>query len=243
MRRNQPRFSTSFTSMILVIMTMIVIFIWKGSSTSSIQKSAHASVPSTEVRISQIHRSSVQIIPPSGEVVEEFFRTHPDEEVRIYLTESIAKGAIMLSWKDLGAPAAFALASDDRGQLVPVLVLTPELFVQKNRIRSQMIILHEYEHYKQWRDHVLPASVFVLRKVPEGDHTQLCNEKWHAERLAYHKECEFGRNHSLLDQLDRREGLFHLCRATEQTFEPTLKRLLMLGDPMKGVCSQTWDAL
>jgi len=242
MRRNKIRFNTSFTAIVLVVVVMIAIFLGMGSTKSPSSKDASAPA-SIVIKASQTDKVPVHITQSSDDVLKEFFQTHPDEEVRTHLTELIVKGTIMLGWKNLGASAAFTIVQDNQGKLTPVLALTPELFIPKNRARSQLVILHEYEHYKQWRDGTVPESTFLLRRVPEGDSTQLCNEKWHAERLAYHKECEFGHRHGLLDQLDQREGLSYLCRATEQMFEPTLKRLMMLGDPMKGVCSQAWGAI
>jgi|GEM_PF-6210808 len=177
--------------------------------------------------------------------------THPDEEVRTDLYRLIATGHLWISHTARGHAAAFSLvpASQIPGVRfpsdithVPFLNLAPDFddyYRTSGGVASaQLVIFHEYVHYKQWRDGLLPEDTFFLQPVSAQDLEETCTKKWHAEVDAYHKECEFAREIGLSDRL--LGGMDVACHATEDRFTSTLREVLVQEDPSGASCASVW---
>lgn len=239
MRPNQTR---SFTPMILVAVAVITILLGMGSRTSQVPEKPLATVESeTHSR----NASSKQTTQPSRGVIKEFFRTHPQEEVRDDFHHLLVSGKMSFVWNAIGTPVAtFGLVQDGSGGTVLALLVDPELFLESNRSLAQITIYHEYLHYLQWRDGTIPESTFHIRdSMPHDEVYDWCKQKWHAERLAYNEACKFGREAGLVDDLRRGGPLWVVCTSEEHQFIPTLKRVLTLADPAGKTCSQTWNII
>lgn len=196
--------------------------------------------------IGRSHQSQAESIsePPLQIRMFDFFRTHPDPGVREELPRLIRAFQVRTNWDPNGVTAAFLrYPQPKQGKVATVLSMSPDLFQSKNRARAQLVVYHEYQHYLQWRDGTIPEETFLYVPWSSDDLPRICTQKWYAEREAYQKECEFGRANGLINQLDLREGLAHICAAADEQFVPTLKRILPLGDSSAKACASTWATL
>ena len=107
----------------------------------------------------------------------DFFRTHPDPEVRDDLPGLIRSLQVRTNWSPNGVSAAFVRHLDRKtGQVHSVISMDPKL-VRGQDARSQLVIYHEYQHYLQWRDKTIPEETFLDVPWPDKDLTGICEQK------------------------------------------------------------------
>lgn len=230
--------------LVIVLVFIVSVLVWKPSTTTNSNQPllAHASTNIEQPRGSQASTTPESTLESA---MFAFLASHPDPGVRDELPALIRVFQMRTNWDPKGISAGFLRYPDPRsGQVKSVLTMSVELFQQDtNRARAQLVVYHEFQHYLQWRDGTIPEETFLYVPWPDADLPRICKQKWYAEREAYQKECEFGRANGLLGQLDPREGLAHICAATEEQFVPVLKRILPLGDPSAKACTNTWNAI
>ncbi|MBI4256753.1 hypothetical protein HY626_01710 [Candidatus Uhrbacteria bacterium] len=226
----------------MVIMAVVAILLGMGTKTSSVSERPLAPVVS-EPR--PRNAPSAQTSQPSRGEIKEFFLTHPQKGVRDDFHHLLISGQMSFVWNAVGTPVAtFGLIQDGDSEPVLALLADPEIFLERNRSLAQITIYHEYLHYLQWRDGTIPESAFYIRdSMPHDEVHDWCKQKWHAERLAYHEACAFGREAGLIGDLRPGGPLSVVCTADEPQFIPILKRVLTLADPSGPMCSQTWNTI
>jgi hypothetical protein len=242
--------SSTFSSRRWVIIGLVVaafFLVWSGDHASLAQiHGKHSTNTVTNAESERLPVSAPSSLQPSlEETMFGFFQMHPDPDVRDELPKLIRSFQMRTNWKPTGVAAAFTRYPDSKhgGEVVSVLIMSRDLFEARNRAHGQMVVYHEYQHYLQWRDGAIPEEAFLYVSWTDNDLPRICKQKWYAEVEAYQKECEFGRQGGLLEQLDPHEGLAHICAATQEQFASTLKRILPLGDPSAKVCASTWNAI
>jgi hypothetical protein len=124
--------------------------------------------------------------------------THPTPGVRTELYDAIKNGDVAITWTD-DYPAAFMLVPKqviisseyDTHDLQPVLMIRPQTLIG-NKDYAQMVLFHEYVHFRQWKYKTLPEDTFLFEPLESSKNpADRCTKKWRAELEAYHKECEF----------------------------------------------------
>lgn len=231
--------------LLIIVLALVSLFVVTGKpSTSTSINQSHAAQAVTD----SDHPHQPQIKAASEPTLEtrmfDFFRTHPDPGVREELPKLIRAFQLRMNWSPKGVAAQFLRHIDPKTLKVhTVLAMNPELLEAPDNPRAQLVVYHEFQHYLQWRDGVIPEETFLHVPWPDKDLPRICKQKWYAESGAYQKECAFGRENGLVDQLDPHEALAHICAATEEQFVPVLKRMLKLGDPSAKACASVWDAI
>ncbi len=174
--------------------------------------------------------------------LERLIATHPKKEISIEFYQLIERGEIMTSWTSSN-DAQFQLVprqmikvnTRSSNALIPVLFIDPQILREQPTRNAQLVIYHEYTHYRQWKDGLLPQSTFVLRTVeslsPE-EFTKTCKEKWYAEEHAYQRECELAIELGWTDTMP-------LCKELSMpAFKNSLLRSLINGDETMNACSR-----
>lgn len=230
---------------LLVVLTILVVFFAVRNTTTSANANHTITESGVDTSESRLVAEPKSVQYPSSKVIDEFFRTHSHKAVREELYLLLRNEQVRVSWNVVGATIAnFGITLDEQGELVPVLAMDPELFLDHNRSIAQITVYHEYLHYVQWRDDTVPRSTFLIRDdLPYDEIHDWCKEKWHAEVLAYHEACAFGRENGLVDDLRPGGPLSVVCTAQKQRFVPILKRVLTRADPSGAMCSNTWNSI
>lgn len=230
---------------LLIVLAFIAFVIVGKPSTATVSSQPLITRAATEVDQPRESQASTMPEPPHESAIFDFFNTHPEPGVRDDLHRLLRNEQVRVSWNVVGAAvAAFGVTPDERGELVPVLVMDPELFQACNRSLAQITVYHEYQHYLQWRDGTISKETFLIRdSLPRDEIHDWCKEKWHAEELAYHEACAFGRTNGLVQDLRPGGPLAIVCTAEGSRFDPTLKSVLTRADPSGPTCSKTWDSI
>lgn len=232
---------------LVIVLAFISLFVVVGKpSTSANINQSHAAQAATDAWPAPQSREVTVPEPSFQDAMFNFFETHPDPGVREEIPILIRAFQLRPYWKFKGVAASFVRYPDPAqgGKFVSMLAMDPDLIRgKKNRVRAQLVVYHEFQHYLQWRDGTIPEETFLYVPWTAVDLPRICKQKWYAEREAYQKECEFGRVHGLVDKLDQREALTYICRASGEDFDATLTRMLKLGDPSREACAHHWDAI
>ena len=206
------------------------------------------------------HPDSVEPQTNAIEIAKEqlirFLQSHPDIEVRAELTRLISTGEVYLVQGTFGGDnvAEFSLLPRRlikdgnlpmEPALVPTLLINGEIYrwleTPAHRVAAQVVLHHEFVHYKQWRDKVFPEYAFTLQPVRSADDLQdRCTKKWHAERDAYHQGCEFAR---AIGATSPASGVrLPICEATEDSFDDAMRRSYE-DSPLAPYCAVFWDKM
>ncbi|MBI2474985.1 hypothetical protein HYV69_01005 [Candidatus Uhrbacteria bacterium] len=204
----------------------------------------HISQNQDEARAtSQTHRTKqVPIVNYTTNELEESLRillaTHPTPGIRTKLYKAIEDTEVAVSWTDDYA-AAFMLvpkkmissSESDTQDLQPTLMVKPQLLFG-NKDYAQLVIFHEYIHFRQWKYKTLPEDTFLFEPIGSStDPVDHCTKKWRAELEAYHKECEFTR-------LAKTINLLPLCAYSgTPEYKDELFKTLVKGDMSMRLCS------
>lgn len=245
MRQTTGLSKKSHARCLLVVLAILVVFFAVRSTTTSANANHTITESGVDTSESRLVAEPKPVQHPSFEVIDEFFRTHPHKAVREEFHPLFRNEQVRVSWNVVGAAiGAFGFAPDEQGELVPVLVMDPELFYARNRSIAQITVYHEYLHYLQWREGVIPMDVFIIRdSLPYSEIHGWCKQKWYAEVLAYHEACAFGRANDLVGALRPGGPAATVCAAEGRLFDPILKRVLTRADPSGAMCSNTWNSI
>lgn len=182
----------------------------------------------------------------------ELTATHPDPGVNTDLHQLIASGEIIISHTAQMAAEFILVPRDklpgidlpDEVSHAPVLNLSPT-FLSRERAFQQLVIYHEYAHYRQWRDGSFPEDTFFLQRLAETaeERSEQCTKKWHAEIDAYHQERMFARASGIGERLDPRLSLSKVIRSTDEQFQRTVLEETVRGDHSAAMCESVWEQL
>jgi hypothetical protein len=184
-RRSSKKESQIFTFPVLAILVLGVFISLFVVLTKSSQ----------DTRISEepIH------IANRDQMFQNLISTHPEQEIRENLMQLFRSREVIYTFHNItDSDAAFGLAdwkdvnqgSTGKEGLVPMFILG-ENFISRpeSNLIKQSMILHEHEHYKDWRDKVYPAYTYLPGPA-------LTTEKevamfYKGEVHAYSKQCIF----------------------------------------------------
>lgn len=203
--------------------------------------SSHNTVKPTQSNDSQTHRTQktyIRVDPIKR--LHTLLQNHPDIGLRTTFAQAILKGDIPTAPAPQFAfslvPANMIPGYDPTKEPVPVLLVSINNLVLGEEDFLNLVLYHEYIHYKQWIEHTLPADTFLLNKIEHEDELEVqCQKKWYAELEAYQKECEFGQSQGTAGKLP-------LCRhAQTSQFSHELLKELTGNDPSSDPCIHVWN--
>ncbi len=136
---------------------------------------------------SQAAGNSMEYFSPSEYArAIKLLRTHPSEEIRVDLLPKILNGDLCLRRRIMGTDDAQFTSFVRPFGKVPFIFLRSHFLKPDNERIAQLVIYHEYVHYRQWREDRIDADADKEKMGIPSD----CKKIWHAEMEAYQKECE-----------------------------------------------------
>ncbi|OGL63429.1 hypothetical protein A2839_01345 [Candidatus Uhrbacteria bacterium RIFCSPHIGHO2_01_FULL_47_10] len=174
---------------------------------------------------------------------------HPTRAVAETFAPKVASGEVaLMEGKVPGASGAFMLWPAEK--LSPshagatgwksVFFIDPMIIEDATQlVRNQLVIFHEYIHYRQAMSGKIAPETFYpmyLKEHPD-QRAYICEQKWYAEVEAYQKECELAglMKTSAADQFCKDFGT--------PKFERSLTQLMMLHDPSVQLCQNVFAKL
>ncbi len=131
-------------------------------------------------------------------VLKDLVLSHPAPEISVEMHKLIVKGDLFLNLQDndlqRGASVAQFMVLDIHGRgMTPVMnvSLSNLLNPQESPQFLQMVLLHEFVHYKQYELKHAPLEMFTVKNrddVPSEDHVRVW---FNTEIDAYEQECSF----------------------------------------------------
>jgi hypothetical protein len=135
-----------------------------------------------------------------GSALRNLIESHPSVEVSHDLDSLIINKVIWLAFQPLAeinaygqnAIASFALVRVDEKKIVPVLMIDPETLMDPYAPveYQQLVIFHEYQHYKQWQTKKYPERLFMAWGPTEVLTRAEAIGFYQSEVEAYEAECE-----------------------------------------------------
>lgn len=164
--------------------------------------------------------------------------THPIVGVRTEFLDAIKNNEIAISPTDTHAaafvlvPKKYIVSSDFPVQeLQPTIMIKPSLLTGDEGY-TQLVLFHEYIHYRQWKEKRIPEDTFVLRSFDSVEQpAEICKQKWHAEIEAYHEECWLASQAGTLNLLP------WCARVGTPDFIEDVKKASIVGDPSMRICA------
>ena len=124
--------------------------------------------------------------------VHNLIDTHPSEEIRKMLLGKLKNGDVCLGRRIHGTDNALfkpILANS----YIPFIFIRNKILKPGKELYAQLIIYHEYIHYKQWLSGMIDNEEHdksAVANMDPHDRMEVCKKIWHAENEAYQKECE-----------------------------------------------------
>ncbi len=190
---------------------------------------------------SQLHRTQrTHIHADPIKRLHSLLQNHPDIGLRTTFAQEILTGKISTAFGQQFAltlvPAEKIPGYDPTREPVPVLFVSLNNLVLGENAYLNLVLYHEYIHYRQWTELTLPADTFLLQQIQDKDELEVqCQKKWYAELEAYQKECEFAQSQGTAGRLP-------LCRhAQTSQFAQELLKELVGNDPSSIPCTHVWN--
>lgn len=161
-------------------------------------------------QISKLETKGNLAISSSRQMLRKLIAMHPSKEVKQQMLELIDTGEIMLTFESMnsaiGHPvAAIILMDDDKeGEVIALNFSAQSLLDQNLSVEyAQLVLRHEWQHYKQLIEGSAPKDLFRLKPSRKfGEKKEDVKIWFETELEAYVPECQLAIKQGWLKHID-----------------------------------------
>jgi len=202
-QKNRSKFLTKFLAWFVATWFTIGIIAISISQCSVSDTSDRTNQKRDHVKTQQIelmHKKCAQVPLPKKERltakqtlrVHDLIKTHPIEEIRTMFFTKILNGNVCLGQRIYGEDDALFKPIPAISNYVPFLFVRDSILSTRREWLAQLVIYHEYVHYKHWLEGRLGNDTMEQEKIEVVSHEERmdhCKKIWYTEFEAYQKEC------------------------------------------------------